>query len=270
MNHSEASFGTYAPTKKSAQTLRFLTKIGLGRGALTKRYSALWRKWHGDLVDTEVRGLRYRLNLSNNITDNRILCSSKEYDAEELQALKNACSHGGVFIDVGANIGYYSLRMAKEGATKVISIEPNPRAMERLRFNLQANDFDNIITTINCGVGDEGTHDLFFYGDLGSASLIERESGTAENIRIETHPLCKILQSNGVEKIDGMKVDVEGLESLILRKFYEEAPASLWPKCLVIEYCHHESWSSDLLDHLKSLGYKIQTRTRANVILIRP
>ena len=81
----------------------------------------------------------------------------------------------GIFVDIGANIGYYAMRLAKAGAT-VLALEPNPAAYQRLLYNSDINLFAGKITTLLLGVGEEGEAVLSF-SDLGSGSLAFSNKG---------------------------------------------------------------------------------------------
>lgn len=257
-------WGTYSPNLK-ASYLRFLTATGVVRGNVTKKVALLWKRLHGNLVDIQIRRIKYRMDLSNNTTDTKVLCSSKEYDGKELSALKNSCKNG-VFVDAGANVGYYSLALAKSGAARVLAIEPNPPTLARLLFHIQINQFNNLITAIPTGIGPEGESTFFSTGDLGSASLIEDKSLQSRAITIQTRPLLDLIREHGIDKIDGLKIDVEGMEDRALLPFFEKAPTSLWPSCLVIEHCHHKEWDVDIISYLLKNGYRQTDQTRANTI----
>ncbi|MFA7256223.1 MAG: FkbM family methyltransferase [Kiritimatiellales bacterium] len=259
------AWGTYAP-KPKMWFARFLTAAGAGRGAMRRKIGGLWKRHHGALVDIAIRGVKYRLNLSDNITDAKVLSSSKEYDGKELSLLKKTCRNG-VFVDVGANVGYYSLALANGGAASVLAIEPNPPTLSRLRFNIKINEFENRITTVPVGIGPQGEAKFFSANDLGSASLIEDPSHKNTSITIQTRPLLDIIKEHGVEKIDGMKIDVEGMEDRALLPFFEAAQKSLWPSCLVIEHCHQKEWKVDIISHLLKSGYVQVEKTRANTVL---
>ncbi len=97
---SEAPYGTYAVDDRT-RLLRMLVGLGLSRGKLTKWIRQRWLDEHGPLVDAEVQGTHYRFDLRDNVTDSKVLLSSKVYDGEEIAALAETV-RGGVFIDVGA------------------------------------------------------------------------------------------------------------------------------------------------------------------------
>ncbi|PKM35006.1 MAG: hypothetical protein CVV06_18595 [Gammaproteobacteria bacterium HGW-Gammaproteobacteria-10] len=76
-------WGHYAPTA-ATRVLRLIAALGASRGQLRKWVARQWKKsgWH--FVDYEKQGIRYRLDILNNTTDEKILTSSKIYDKEEV------------------------------------------------------------------------------------------------------------------------------------------------------------------------------------------
>jgi hypothetical protein len=76
------------------------------------------------------------------------------------------------------------------------------------------------------------------------------------------------LKSQNINKIDALKIDIEGFEDRALFPFFDEAPESLWPTCIVIEP-NSTSWEKDILSRLETLGYARTGKTRGNVILNR-
>lgn len=70
----------------------------------------------------------------------------------------------------------------------------------------------------------------------------------------------------GVQSIDALKIDVEGVEDVILGPFLRDAPKSLRPRLLIIEDASN-SWQVDLLSELSALGYSVAARTKLNVLL---
>lgn len=265
-NHSEEPFGTYAPAGNTCG-LRLLTRLGLTHGKLTQILLARWLKSHGPLVDAEVRGIKYRFNLSNNNTDTKILISSKVHDSPELAALQTA-SRGKVFVDIGANTGYYTLALLAGACKRVISIEPNPPTLARLRFNLAVNGHNERVTVIPEGVGPEGELLLYQTSGLGSASFVPPDSNTP-TLKVRTRSLLTMLQAEGLDTVGGMKIDVEGFEDQVLTPFFRDAPDHLLPQCLVMEACHEEKWRNDLKLILKNKGYTLVRQTRSNLVFKR-
>ncbi len=257
------SWGTYTPPDSSL-FLRAIVKIGLARGMFSRWIRHQWSMRFPEVVDAEVRGIKYRLNITDNVTDAKLLLSSKYYDREELDAL--AVPNGKVFIDIGANTGYYSLNLAHRGFQKIIAIEANPPTVERLTFNVNVNNFSDKIHIVPLCVGKGGTVEFYSDGNLGAASLV-RTKEEIEPILVESKPLYKIMQEANIKQVHSMKIDVEGYEDQVLIPFFEEAPKKLWPNVIVIEHCHSSIWQDDVLDYLLDGKYRLIKKMRSNSII---
>ena len=97
---SPPPWGTYAPRLREQRLILSLVRAGLSRGSLRHGLQKRWIRKFGSVVDVERRGVRYRLDLSNNVTDSKILLSSAFYDQVEIEAI--CAGSRGVFVDVGA------------------------------------------------------------------------------------------------------------------------------------------------------------------------
>jgi FkbM family methyltransferase len=266
--HQNGTWGEYAPPPQSL-FLRFLIASGFGRGAIRTRILERWREKYGTIVDITREGIHYRLDISDNVTDGKILASSVVYDKKELSYLQNACKEGGVFVDVGANIGYYSLVLAHSCNCKVVAIEPNPPTLKRLEFNIAINrHLREKISIIPLGVGPEGEFELYSDNNLGAASLHATiVPGSNNVVKINTKPLLDILEDQQVTKIDALKIDIEGMEDQALGPFISRADAGMLPKCIIIEDDQKHLWKTDLMQQLFDKGYVEKARTRGNAIL---
>jgi len=184
--------------------------------------------------------------------------------------LENEC-RDGVFIDVGANIGYYSLVLAKKTGCRVIAVEPNPPALERLKFNVKINEnIKDQITIVPLGIGSHGEFEIHSEGNLGAASLHKKIFNEPKNgVKIKTKPLLEILKELGVKRVDALKIDIEGMEDQALAPYLKNVSPEMLPKCIVIEDDHQDLWEVDLMKNLFDLGYKEISRTRSNAILHR-
>lgn len=259
-------YGTYSPGSATLP-LSMVTKLGLAHGGIVKKLCLKWISIHGNIVDAEVRGIRYRLNLSDNTTDTKILISSKTYDRPEIEAISAACK-GKVFVDVGANIGYYTLSALHNGASRAVCIEPNPPSLARLEYNVEINGMAERTEIIASGVGPEGELTFYQTGGLGGSTFVN-PGNDCPSVTLPTKPLLQILSNLGIESVGAMKVDIEGFEEQALTPFLDEAPESLLPTCVVMEYCHDDDWGSDLKAKFLSKGYRLAEKTRANYIFLR-
>ena len=86
--------------------------------------------------------------------------------------------------------------------------------------------------------------------------------------RVAAQTLLRLVQNESFDRIDAIKIDVEGSEDRILVPFFRDAPQSLWPKLLVIEDTR-DVWLTDLFSFLSKVGYAIAARSKQNVMLRR-
>jgi len=136
-----------------------------------------------------------------------------------------------IFVDVGANVGYYSLKNANEhrdDEIRVIAVEANKENFEALVRNVKCNKFINIVC-INKAVSDtKGFGTLYKHQKnglnlCGRSSLVYKnnESNQPSNYdqqieTVEMDTLDNILDSLGIKKVDLLKIDVEGAEITVL------------------------------------------------------
>ncbi|HBA66235.1 MAG TPA: FkbM family methyltransferase [Methylococcaceae bacterium] len=259
-------WGCYAPTA-ATRVLRLIAALGISRGQLRKWVARQWKKsgWH--FVDYEKQGIRYRLDILNNTTDEKILTSSKTYDREEIEFLAlRVLDANSCFVDVGANTGYYSLSLAQKGFKKILAIEPNPPTLSLLKNNVELNDLESVIEVMPVCVGEEGDVPFYSTGVLGGASRLAPSALTRE-ITLPSLPLEKILLMQGIDKISSLKIDIEGYEDRALVPFFLHAPEPLWPIRIVIEDCHKDKWETDVVELMLEKGYRLVKQTRGNAFL---
>lgn len=123
---------------------------------------------------------------------------------------------GDIVVDVGANLGFFSLMALKEGASKSYAIEPFPTTYEYLCKNVEGLP----VTTINCGIGNEDRNVDFVGGEVSSISRsIDYENneeyafwGDKKITTVRMKPFSQIIKENGIEFIDYLKIDCEGGE----------------------------------------------------------
>jgi FkbM family methyltransferase len=265
INNKESSpWRTFVP-RGFTRLLLLLTKVGLGRGWIKYKIHYLWQSLHGNIVDVNIRRVNYRLDLSDNMTDIKILCSSKVYDQKELEFLQEICT-GGTFVDIGANIGYYSLHMAAQGAKSVVAVEPHPEAIRRLRFNIKINNLSKVFSLYEGAIGDGSISCFDVSKDIGCSSHTD-PSSSFKTLRVKTSSLLGILADFRINQISGLKIDIEGYEDKALVPFFENAPKGLWPRRMVIEDAHMKEWENDLFSILHDKGYIESFKSRSNIFL---
>ena len=132
------------------------------------------------------------------------------------------------FLDIGANVGLYSLFVATRGGAqaRVLAVEPQPGIVERLQFNVRRNPgFD--VTVLPVAVADrEGEIDLVIHQRDRAGSYVDgrRPQRRRKGVRVRCRPLIALMQEAGFASIDALKIDIEGAEDLALAPFLRAAP----------------------------------------------
>jgi FkbM family methyltransferase len=249
--------------------LRRLVKLGLAHGPLKRWFQRQWfAAGPQQPVDIMDRSLKFRVHPWDNTIEGKMLLGSRARDAEELDRMLEHIPSGGTFLDVGANIGYYSLVAVAGGASRALAIEPLPTAFERMLFNIRANGLEGRVIGIQAALGPErGTITVNQRaGDLASSSIVKTEL-PGHGVQVPMLPLADALTENGFSRVDAMKIDVEGVEDIVLCPFYANASRSLWPRFVIIEHCHRKDWKQDVLAVMLKGGYRQIGENRSNAFL---
>jgi len=267
-------FGTYAlpPTRevwrKKAEGYK---NTRIGRALISRaRKKAL----AGDEGPFDVQvddGVNARLYPYGNRCEKRAFAGVQVWDSTERLALKAAIETQidtpFVFLDVGANVGLYSLFVnayAKQTSrpVKIIAIEPGVETCSRLEANIAANKA--IVQIIRAAVSDAPGTGYLGGGEInrGEAKLSARSEGS-ETVVVDTLP--RIARTLGLTQIDAMKVDIEGHDLKALSTFFEDAAIKLHPKLLILETGRETS--SPLIELCEANDYVVSERTKMNTIL---
>jgi FkbM family methyltransferase len=141
------------------------------------------------------------------------------YDPNEFTYLDRILKPGGTFIDVGANMGLYTLfaakRVAPHGA--VVAIEPSSRDFSRLEAHLALNHLINVhslkIAISNCSKEADlliAPENISGHNTLGYFAYDSVTPQGKERVRVER--LDDVVQRIGLQRIDVLKIDIEGAE----------------------------------------------------------
>ena len=139
---------------------------------------------------------------------------------------------GEVFVDVGAHVGKYALEVAEIVGEKgsVVAIEPDPANYAALKRNIEMNKTRNVIV-VNVAAWhcDTKLRFFFFRSSLGRRVKFDFGLGSTE---IEERALDDVLREIGVDRVDWVKINVEGAELETL-KGLENTLKNSHPKVIV-------------------------------------
>ncbi|MBT3071910.1 FkbM family methyltransferase [Rhodomicrobium sp. Az07] len=120
-----------------------------------------------------------------------------------------------VFLDIGANIGSYALNVAKLAPHSTVhAFEPNPIAIDYLERNIALNGVSNV-RVHKFGLSRE-VASFPLYNDSLSQASIHKKGGTGRFLEISVKPLDLVAEEEGIDRVDLIKIDVEGHESAVL------------------------------------------------------
>ncbi len=267
-------FGSFAPKGLIARIIswtRAAPDSYLGRKLAYALRRLGLRSLKGQPVDIESLGAQMRLYPEGNVCEKRVLFTPQYFDPLERELLASRVREGFRFIDVGANIGAYSLFVAAKAGpgARILAIEPQPEVFQRLTFNIAQNPFGSV-KAVACALADKpGELTLFLDpANRGESSVRILRSSTGSTVRVPATTLLALVEGEGYDRLDAIKLDVEGAEDLILEPFLRDAPEALWPSLIIIEDSRSR-WQSDLTGLLGRCGYVLRAQTRLNLVFER-
>ncbi|HEU4444686.1 MAG TPA: FkbM family methyltransferase [Nitrososphaeraceae archaeon] len=215
--------------------------------------------------------------LSLPMTLDYIILVKPDWEVEELMFLRklNLDNNNSIVIDIGSNIGIYTLILLHlYPKCKVISIEASPTIFEKLKLNCQLNSLPpgpNLVL-LNKAVSDKDDSLVEFYEKHSISTLskefltnISKEIITKENeeqskTMVRTITIDKLVETENVNEISLMKIDVEGAEGLVLKGAIDTLN-NRKVKNMIIEYHSIENYdyAAKLLDRI---GYSIVNSQR--------
>ena len=146
------------------------------------------------------------------------------YEKELAIMLKKILRANDVFLDIGANIGYFSLLAANNlPSVKVISFEPVNELFQKLNENISLNNIKNI-TTVNAAVGEINEEKEMFlsaHDNLGMSSFQQPGNYTGKKEKVKVLTIDDWFKTSGLSSIDLIKLDVEGSELAALKGMKE-------------------------------------------------
>lgn len=264
-----APFGAFAPTPAQAAIIRLAHRTRLKRGAFRPMLSRLLNFLRAGPVDVQYQGASFRFYHQASATERGALFNP-DYNVEELDFLRGHTPAGGVFVDVGANVGTYALALARHvgKSGRVIAIEPHPVTHARLAFNSHSSSDTNVLV-VNAAAGAvDGELMIETDGDNLGASHIVSGEPARNAFKVPSLRLLRILGDAGVAQVDALKIDVEGYEDRVLTGFFKNAPPELWPRAVVIEHLSRSEWLEDCIADMLARGYAETARTRSNTLLV--
>lgn len=237
---------------------RKLRRTPLVRSAFLNWAHAKLSFWFHNSSEANVGPFRVRFDPRDRVIAKKLALYG-EYEKQEIELLSSLVKPGDQVLDIGANIGLYSLYLSRavgpEG--KVVAVEPDPDNLALLRANLKMNACTNV-TVLPCAFGEvAGWVDLFQVednrGNLSFADL--RETGRSVRVPMQRgeEALAELQLLPSIAKID-----VEGAEPFVLSGL-----GRYKPRILLFEFVPRQLRSlghdpEAFLDSLVAEGYALE------------
>jgi FkbM family methyltransferase len=212
--------------------------------------------------EIEVNGYRMRAKTGVHNTDGvgQLLAFEGEYETTQTKLVKSIVKPGMKCIDIGANIGYYTLllsHLVKDGF--VWSIEPEQNNLNELKYNIGLNNYKNI-KILEVAVGNEDKMVDFFISGIspGRHSTVTTRYDGGHTIQVQMKRLDDIIPFN--VKIDFIKSDTEGRDMDVMlgaRRIIDRNPKIKWLMEIWPDGLHTMNLKiKDVFDAARSCGFK--------------
>ncbi len=232
-------------------------------------------------VDLEpFAGFRVRLYPRENHADAKCygraaLCDPPE-EAAIARSVRITSDNRFVMIDVGANTGTYSILAASlakhTGKTPNIAcIEANPKVQTRLAANLRFSGLEDVTRLIPSAVSDRDGTVLLDTAtwNLGSVKVTKKTTPLKGErlVSVPARTLLSIVEDAGLNRVDFLKIDIEGHEVQALGPFLHSAPDHLMPRMIFAETKHDKG--GQLRSLILHAGYKATLQGRSDTVFER-
>jgi len=201
---------------------------------------------------------RFRMRVDTADAMGRVLAVEGVWEPHVTAVFHARLSRGDVCVDVGANVGYYTLLAAElvgpEG--HVYALEPAPRTHAALVANIELNGYANV--TALCTAAGEAPGEAVLDGSAQSVrAAIRRTNDDATGFRVPVQPVSSLVPAADVRRLRLIKIDVEGYELQVLRGVEPLLEQGARPAVLVELHAGHGQDAAMLLLEL-SREYRLK------------
>jgi FkbM family methyltransferase len=185
-----------------------------------------------------------------------------EYERRELDAISKFALDGEIILDIGANIGIYSILLAKSAPLgTVYAFEPVPRNRAFIAFNAMINGLKNVIIEPSVVSDTVGEIEFTESEDAAYSSILDTgRKSPGKTFKIASNTLDNFVLSLG-KKVSIIKIDVEGAELLVLRGGTalltnpDLRPAAILVELNSVNQKPYGYGPAELVSFLNSMGY---------------
>lgn len=207
-------------------------------------------------------GFNFQLDISMFLDHAIFFCRMDEDPS--LNVLLQQLKKNFIVLDVGANIGYLTLKFARTCSDGyVYSFEPDSQNYQALRTNIELNRLNNV-TTIKKALGAQDGQEIlykYFPGNPGTNRILPEKPNVKHQLEcVEVIPLDKFVEQEKISRIDLIKIDVEGYEIFTLKG--AQQLIKKWNPILFVELVevnqNQQGYTClSLVEYIESMGYEV-------------
>jgi len=254
-----------APTVETPADLAKAVEKAIGQ-AIQQERGQMWAGLLGkEVLFPHHSGVSFWVRLGDGIS---MYAIRSDKDDAATRFLLARLGKGGTFLDVGANTGWFALRAAARyreiGGGSVHAFEPQPVMFDLITRSIRQNELENILTLHGIALGNEEKTVWMATPAFNSGGSTVRFREVNESVPVQMTTLDSV--DIRADRIDVMKVDIEGAEPLFiegavefLKKHRPVIYSELHPKKL--EWVSKRT-REDYLDQVEALGYRTLALTR--------
>ena len=150
------------------------------------------------------------------------------YEKAETRFFQSACRDGMTFLDVGANLGYYTALAARAVGPngRVLAVEPDPDSFGYLEQTIAANAVGNVEAFPVAASDAPATLPLYISTDNRGDNRLYASGEDRPQVEVTARPLDALLRENKIDTVDLIKIDVQGYEPKVIAGLRETIAAS--------------------------------------------
>lgn len=208
-----------AAFKAFISLVRPLWGKGIGKiAAVGAIYRYLYKHLAVNEVITQIHGIKMIIRTSEFDGISHELLYEGAHEQYETKLFRQFLTEGMTIVDIGANIGYYTLLGAKLVGDKgrVFAFEPEPQNFALLTRNIELNKYRNIVAVRKAVSNKTGKADLFLNRQAGAHGFLPDREDVVGVTTVETVSLDGYFEGSE-SPIDIIKIDVEGAELAVLQ-----------------------------------------------------
>jgi FkbM family methyltransferase len=164
---------------------------------------------------------KYWMRLDLRGSMDRVLYHNASHEIHVVKMFTDLLDDAEVVFDIGAHVGFYTMIAAEKLNTsgRVYSFEADPAIFRYLKSNVEINDYQNVIANKLAVASKSGTASFYssrrYHG--GTGSLIQNTESHQEPIIVRTVSLDDYVKGANLDRLDLIKIDVEGAELDVLK-----------------------------------------------------